>query len=176
MMKRKKGLQSVIFLICCAFLIALDQYTKYLASAHLQTGPFVILEGIFEFHYTINRGAAFGIFQNQIVYFLIVTVLLLFLIGYTLWKMPSEKKYRPMRGILIILTAGALGNMIDRLFLGYVIDFLYFKLINFPIFNVADCYVCIAAFLFFFAMMFYYKDGDFAFLIPARRSRKDDCK
>jgi signal peptidase II len=73
-----------------------------------------------------------------------------------------------MKGILVVLTAGALGNMIDRMFHGYVIDFLYFKLINFPIFNVADCYVCISAFLFFLAIMFYYKDGDFRFLIPGK--------
>lgn len=173
---KKKWTEGAFFLISCVLLIVLDQYTKHLAAARLKTGPFVLWEGVFEFRYTINRGAAFGIFQNQITYFLIVTVLLLLFIGYAFWKMPSDKKYRPMRGILAILTAGALGNMIDRVSLGYVIDFLYFKWINFPIFNVADCYVCIAAFLFFCAMMFYYKDGDFRFLIPARWSKQHDRK
>lgn len=173
---KKKWMQGGLFLVLSALLIGLDQYTKQLAAARLQTGPFVLIEGVFELRYTINRGAAFGIFQNKIAYFLIVTILLLLLIGYTFFKMPPEKKYRPMRGILIVLTAGALGNMIDRICLGYVIDFLYFKLINFPIFNVADCYVCVAAFFLFLAIMFYYKDGDFAFLIPARRSRQNDRK
>ena len=60
-----------------------------------------------------------------------------------------------------MITAGALGNMIDRVAKGYVVDFFYFKLINFPIFNVADIYVTTATALLLIVMCFYYKDEDF---------------
>ena len=172
-LRRRKVGEILISLLLCGILIALDQYSKALASAHLQSGPIPLWEGVFELHYTINRGAAFGIFQNQIPYFLVVTTVLLIFIGYAYWRLPMDRKYRFIKGILVLLTAGAFGNLIDRAVNGYVIDFLYFKLINFPIFNVADCYVCVSAFLFFIAFLFYYKEGDFACLIP-RRWRKTD--
>ncbi|HBA97904.1 MAG TPA: hypothetical protein DCZ23_07340 [Lachnospiraceae bacterium] len=75
-------------------------------------------------------------------------------------KIPFTKKYLPMGMVLILIVAGATGNMIDRIVQGYVIDFLYFELIDFPIFNIADCYVVIAAVLGAFLIMFYYKDED----------------
>ena len=61
-------------------------------------------------------------------------------------RIPDEKKFRPMDGICILFFAGALGNFIDRVFRNYVVDFFYFKLIDFPVFNVADIYVTVAAF------------------------------
>ena len=66
-----------------------------------------------------------------------------------------------MRWILVVLAAGAVGNMIDRIANGYVVDFLYFELINFPVFNVADCYVCVAAVLLIYCLLFRYKEEDF---------------
>lgn len=75
------------------------------------------------------------------------------------------KKYMPLRICSILLIAGAVGNLIDRVRLNYVIDFFYFKLIDFPIFNVADCYVVVACIIFAFLILFYYKeDSDFDFL------------
>ena len=76
-----------------------------------------------------------------------------------------QKKYMPLRICSILLIAGAVGNLIDRVRLNYVIDFFYFKLIDFPIFNVADCYVVVACIIFAFLILFYYKeDSDFDFL------------
>ena len=66
-----------------------------------------------------------------------------------------------MEVLLVLLASGAIGNMADRAIYGYVTDFLYFELIDFPIFNVADCYVVIAAFTAAFYILFYYKDEDF---------------
>lgn len=66
-----------------------------------------------------------------------------------------------MSMLLILLVAGATGNMIDRVINGYVIDFLYFELIDFPIFNIADCYVVVSTIVAAFLIMFYYKDEDF---------------
>ena len=76
--------------------------------------------------------------------------------------MPDDRKYRPLTVCLLLIGAGAVGNMIDRLSQSYVVDFLYFKLINFPIFNVADCYVTIGAFCLVLLVMLYYKDEDMA--------------
>lgn len=64
---------------------------------------------------------------------------------YMMWRMPETPKYRPLAVCLMLVAAGAVGNMIDRMTQNYVVDFLYFRLIDFPVFNVADCYVTIAA-------------------------------
>ena len=69
----------------------------------------------------------------------------------------------PLRITLVLLTAGAIGNMIDRVYHNFVVDFLYFKLINFPIFNVADCYVTIAMGLLIVLILFYYTDEELNF-------------
>lgn len=76
-----------------------------------------------------------------------------------------QKSICLLRICSILLIAGAVGNLIDRVRLNYVIDFFYFKLIDFPIFNVADCYVVVACIIFAFLILFYYKeDSDFDFL------------
>ena len=65
----------------------------------------------------------------------------------------------------ILLAAGAIGNFIDRVRFGYVRDFIYFKIINFPVFNVADCYVTVSVIIFIILILFVYKnEDDFAFL------------
>ena len=72
-----------------------------------------------------------------------------------------ERRFLPLRICAVFVMAGAWGNCIDRITLNYVVDFLYFKLIDFPIFNVADIYVTVAAFAVAILICFYYKDGDF---------------
>ena len=71
-----------------------------------------------------------------------------------------ERKYLPLRACAVLIAAGAVGNFIDRIRLGYVVDFLYFKLIDFPIFNVADIYVTVSTALFIVLLCFYYKEED----------------
>ena len=83
--------------------------------------------------------------------------------------MPLEKKYRYLEFLLIFISAGAVGNMIDRIRMNYVVDFFYFKLINFPIFNVADIYVSVSCVLLAILVIFYYKENDFAFLSRKKR-------
>ena len=72
--------------------------------------------------------------------------------------------------------AGAIGNFLDRLRLQYVIDFLYFELIDFPVFNVADCYVTIACASFAFLVFFYYKESDFEFLEKTKEMSQNASK
>ena len=122
------------------------------------------IENVFCLHYLENHGAAFGIFQNQQLFFLITTAIILAGIGYFSYKLPQDKKYLPLEIISLFVSAGAIGNFIDRLSYGYVIDFLYFELIDFPVFNVADCYVTCSAFFLIILIFFYYKEEDFAFL------------
>ena len=111
-----------------------------------------------------NRGAAFGILQNQQWLFFVITVLAVALLTFAYSKLPDEKKYRPLRFCYVFLCAGAVGNLIDRIFRGYVVDFFYFKPINFPVFNVADIYVTVSMAVLFFLILVYYKEDDFAFL------------
>ncbi len=73
----------------------------------------------------------------------------------------GREKFRLMDGICILFFAGALGNFIDRVFRNYVVDFFYFKLIDFPVFNVADIYVTVAAFAMIILGLFYYKEEDY---------------
>ena len=79
-------------------------------------------------------------------------------IVFVLIKVPTQKKYYSLNILLVMIAAGAVGNMIDRVRYDYVVDFIYLVCIQFPIFNVADCYVTIAAVLLIYALIFRYKD------------------
>ena len=141
--------------------VLLDQFTKYLATIYLKDEPITLIKGVFQLHYLENHGAAFGILQNQQVFFLIMTVFTLLVLGYIYVRMPKEKRFLPLRICMISIVAGAIGNMIDRMRFQYVVDFLYFELIDFPIFNVADIYASVATFVLIILFLFYYKEEDF---------------
>jgi len=146
-------------------LIILDQWTKVLAVSKLMNkDPFIIVDKVFQFRYLENRGAAFGILQNQKWFFIIAGVIILAAIAYVYSKMPVTNKYNLLRFLAILMAAGAIGNMIDRVVKNYVVDFIYFELINFPIFNVADCYVTVSAALLIISILFIYKEEDFKFI------------
>jgi signal peptidase II len=112
-------------------------------------------------HYLENKGAAFGIMQERQILFYVATVVILVVMAVIFWKLPLKKRFLPLYIIVILIFAGALGNFIDRVIQQYVVDFFYFKLINFPIFNVADIYVTGAAIAFIVLLLFYYKEEDF---------------
>lgn len=150
----------IIAIIAIILGVALDQYTKALAVEHLKDGAIPLIDGVFELRYLENRGAAFGMLQNQQTFFLIVAVITLAAMTLIYVRMPHTKKYVPLRICLVSIVAGAIGNMIDRIRLDYVIDFFYFKLINFPIFNVADIYATCASILLILLLIIYYKDED----------------
>lgn len=166
MSNNSKPIKSYITAILgCAILIVFDQFTKYLASAHLKDQPpFIIIKKVFQLQYLENRGAAFGILQNQKVFFIISGILILAIMGYGFIKIPKTKHYIGMRFCIILIVSGAIGNMIDRISQNYVVDFFYFELIDFPIFNMADIYVVIASISLVLLILFFYKDEDFSFL------------
>ncbi|MCC8104285.1 MAG: signal peptidase II [Clostridiales bacterium] len=146
-------------------LLAADQFTKYLAVRYLAGTPGIaLIPGVFELYYLENRGAAFGILNNQQLIFVFIALMISALAVYVYVRLPSEKGYYPLRFVCSLITAGAIGNMIDRLVRGYVIDFLYFSLIDFPVFNIADCYVCVGAGLAVVLLFTIYRSEEFLFL------------
>lgn len=168
-MKNKKKLRKIRILILdilvMAVLIVLDQFTKYLAVIHLKDKPaYKIINGVLEFNYLENRGAAFGMLENQIVFFIFVEVIVLSVIAYILYRTPDHKKYNRMHMMLTLIAAGAIGNMIDRIRLDYVVDFIYIVLINFPIFNLADIYVTFSTVILVLTLLFFYKEEDLYFI------------
>ncbi|MBO5371784.1 MAG: signal peptidase II [Lachnospiraceae bacterium] len=157
----KKTLHIFVGFIITVLLILFDQFTKRLAVIHLKDAANIeLIPGVFELSYLENRGAAFGIFQGQKTFFIILTSILLILLVYLYVKIIDEKRYNMLRVIIIVLVAGAIGNFIDRCAHEYVIDFFYFSLIDFPIFNVADIYIVAAVALLMILICFYYKEED----------------
>lgn len=153
--------------------IGLDQWTKLLAVKHLMNqSAHNIWTGVFELLYSENRGAAFGMLQGKQFFFLLVALVVLSAALFAVVRMPANKKYMPLHLIAMFLSAGAVGNMIDRFTRGYVVDFLYFRLINFPIFNVADCYVTISMFFFIILFFFYYKEEDLSCLSIGKKEAR----
>lgn len=155
----------VILLVSSAVLVLADQLTKIMAVDKLKDkDAFVIIEGVFEFYYLENTGTAWGLFDGARYVFLILTVIILLAIVFIVLKMPYTKKYMPLHILTVLISAGAVGNFIDRLLYGYVRDFIYFKLIDFPVFNMADIYVTVSMFALAFLILFKYDEEDFNFL------------
>lgn len=163
--KKTKISYAVILLIGAIILTFFDQWTKALAVQHLKyQTSIVLIPGVFELQYLENTGAAFGILSNQQWFFYIMTVLMVTAIIWLYFKLPMTRYFRPIHMVLIFIVAGAIGNFIDRVVNQYVIDFFYFSLIDFPIFNVADIYVTVSVALLFVLILFRYKEEDFDFL------------
>lgn len=173
-MNTKPIIKSVtIAVISAALLIAIDQITKYFAALYLkEQGPIDLIPGVFQLQYLENKGAAFGLLEGQKVLFVIATFFFLIVLGYCFYKIPFEKRFLPLRILTITLTAGALGNMIDRIWHNYVIDFFYFELINFAIFNVADIYITVSTVIVFILLLFYYKDEDLNRIFPKKGKKE----
>lgn len=158
-------------LIGVLILVAIDQWTKYMVLLHLKpVGSIPLIDGVLSFTYHENRGAVWGIMQGQIPVLIITTLVILTGVLWIYTRIPEEKKYIWLRLVSILVISGAIGNFIDRAFRRYVVDFIYFELINFPIFNVADMYVVIAAALLILLVLFIYKeDSDFDFMQIKKR-------
>ena len=174
------------------FLVFLDQITKYLAVVYLKNKPAIpLIKDVFELQYLENTSAAFGmdpikllhnlfhfsVFENnpqlylniRMGFFYLLTILIIIILCYVYKKIPHTNRYLFMDYVLLFFIAGAIGNLIDRMSNQYVIDFLYFKLIDFPIFNVADIYVTCAAFAMIGLGLFYYKDEDIEVIFPSKK-------
>ncbi len=155
-------MKSILFV---ALLVLLDQGTKLLTVLKLKGNPpLTILNGIFELTYVENTGVAFGILANKQygpILLSVFTIIIFLLILYFWYKLPLTRKYNAIRFILLFLIAGALGNLIDRIRLGYVIDMLHFYWFEFPVFNLADTFVVTGSLVLILLVMTKYKDLEF---------------
>nr|WP_272879138.1 signal peptidase II [Clostridium sp. Cult2] len=128
----------------------MDQVTKFAAVKYLKgKGPYIIIENFFQLCYVENLGAAFGILQNKKIFFVIVTSIVIICIVFFLVK-NSHNINQLLKIGLVMLLGGAIGNLIDRIRLGYVVDFISFKLgkgYDFPVFNIADIFIVSGTFL-----------------------------
>lgn len=124
--------------------IILDQLSKWLVVKFLKPiDDLPLWDGVFHFNYHENTGAAFGMFSDARWVFMVISTVAI--IGLSLYVF-FGRVTNTLSGISIcLIISGGIANMIDRIALGYVVDFLYFKLINFAIFNVADSFVCVGA-------------------------------
>lgn len=142
--------------VVTTLLLALDQFTKWLVVSSLALYeawmPIPALARIFVIRYVTNTGVAFGLFQNGSVVFVVVSFIVSAIILYYYFKLPDGKW--PVRLSLSLQLAGAVGNLIDRLRLGYVVDFLDFHF--WPVFNVAD--TCIVCGVILLAIILWYED------------------
>ena len=172
MNNKKRAFCLLFYIIGIEVLTELDQITKVLAESKLMGKPdFKVIGDAFVFSYLRNEGAAWGMLSGKINLFLIFTVIVVLLVTYVIINLPVTKKYVPLLITCTLLVSGAAGNFIDRVRFGYVRDFIYFKLINFPVFNVADCYVTVSVVLLIILILFVYKEDDFNFL---KISKKGD--
>ncbi|MBE6763601.1 MAG: signal peptidase II [Ruminococcaceae bacterium] len=145
-------------LLITAGLVAIDQLTKWLAVLFLENSdPVTLIEGVFSLTYTENFGAAWSMFEGQ--QWLLIGVTSVMLLGMLAVLLSGRFRLHRMAtvgGILVV--AGGIGNLIDRVFRGSVVDFLQTDFMDFPIFNVADCFVVIGAILLFIYFVFFYSD------------------
>lgn len=167
---KKRLLIDFVLLVLAGVLIWFDQFTKGLVMTHLTDGKqIVVWEGVFKIVSHRNTGAVWGILSNKTDLLSIVTcIILLAVLGLFFLIKWEHKRLRAMKLITVFVIAGAVGNLIDRIKLKYVVDFLYFELIDFPVFNVADCYITVSMILILILVIFYYKDEDFNLIWPKR--------
>lgn len=138
-----------------ALLVGLDQFVKYLAVTYLQGAPAIRLwPNVFHLTYVENRGAAFGMMQGKQMFFVVITLIVLLGIFWYWKQIPNNNTGKWMKVALVLIVSGALGNLIDRIVLDYVVDMFYFILIDFPVFNVADICVVVGVCLMFPVILF----------------------
>ncbi|MDY5727050.1 MAG: signal peptidase II [Erysipelotrichaceae bacterium] len=149
---------SILFVI---LLVVLDQASKIYLTLVNKTSPIdlEVIRGFFRITYTCNDGAAFSILKGKRVFFIIMTIIVVFLIAYYLLK---NKVYWVEKYSLLLIISGAVGNLIDRIMYGYVIDFLDFIIFgyDFPVFNIADSFITIGAIGLIISILFLNKEGE----------------
>ena len=158
---KKKIKIYIIPILCIGLLVALDQITKFIVRtsfALYESHP--LIKNVFHLTYIQNTGIAWGMFKNGRTIFLILTILVLLICACFYAKIPESKRFTPIRVCLVILVSGAIGNMIDRMSLHYVVDFFDFRLIHFPVFNVADIYVVVSMIVLILLCAFFYHDHE----------------
>ncbi len=144
-----------MYFIIIISIIVLDQWTKYLAETNLKPiTTYPIIENVFHLTYRRNTGAAFSIFRDRQSFLIILTsIVIVILIVYFISLLKNEKLVL-LRLPLAFIIGGAIGNLIDRIRLNYVVDFFDFNLINFAVFNIADIFIVVGSIIFGYVVIF----------------------
>ncbi|MCR4840377.1 MAG: signal peptidase II [Lachnospiraceae bacterium] len=161
-MKNKK--KYLIFIIITVVGIILDRITKIIAIDRLSDKSKVLIKDVLELRLLYNTGAAWSFMHDNTWFLTLFSILLSVILIVFIIKIPDKPHMTSLVVLLSFIVSGAIGNMIDRIAMGKVTDFIYFKLINFPIFNVADIWVSCSTAVLVLLIIFYYKDEDFEWL------------
>lgn len=149
----------MIELIIIILGIGLDQACKLWASGGALAETMEVIPGIINFRYVENTGMAFGMLGDMTIVLTILSGVVSLLIIYAL-IFQRKKMSLGLRIMLAFVLAGAVGNLIDRIFLGYVVDFIEFDFVNFAVFNVADCYLTLSVIALVAYLLFYYEKDE----------------
>ena len=177
-MTKKGGAIIVVSLLLSAVLIYLDQLSKTFMKAYLLSeGPQTVIPKVLGFYYVENTGAAFNLLDQQRGIFLVIAFLCVVfcLYGFVKTALNKDKEANGslwiLRIFLILILSGAVGNAIDRWINGYVVDFIRVLFIDFPVFNLADCYVVVGCF--FLVLTGLFRKGTFDDIERSLFSRHD---
>jgi len=141
----------MLVILIIGFILLLDQSTKFLAQQALSLGQsFPLIKGFLHLSLVHNTGAAFGIFKNQTILFVLISLFAVIFLALFYRKISGGNMLLKLASALVL--AGALGNLIDRLRFGYVIDFVDFRI--WPVFNVADSCITIGTCIFAYILLF----------------------
>lgn len=141
-----------------AVLVGLDQLTKWLVTVYLKDRPDItVIPGVLDFSYETNTGAAWSILSGERWFLVVLTgimivALLIFVLSGKL------RRYTMFNISATLIIAGGIGNLIDRLVQGYVVDFIKTTFMSFPVFNVADCFVVVGSILLLIFFLFFYEE------------------
>ncbi len=149
-----------MILAITAVLVGLDQLTKWLAVMYLRNKEAVtVIPRVLELSYEENTGAAFSILSGERWFLIVVTLIIMVALAAFL-LFGRFRRYKLFNVSATLILAGGVGNLIDRLVQGYVVDFLQVTFMNFPVFNVADCLVVVGSVLLLIFFCFVYEDKE----------------
>lgn len=149
----------IIPIILAVVLFIIDQATKYIALTKLKPiGNITFIKGFMDFTFVENRGAAFGILDGKVWLLLVMAAVICIVIIAAMLRMPNTREYKWLKWSLMLILAGAVGNVADRLIRGYVVDFFEFTFITWPVFNMADIYVVVGTIAMAVLVLFVIKD------------------
>ncbi len=143
---------TALAIILIIILVAVDQLTKlYALNVVKPAGMITVIDHFYYFVYVENRGAAFGMLQNKQWFFIIITLLIFGVFAYILYNYKIEGKL--FFAAFVLVAGGGIGNLIDRVFRGYVVDFLQFSFFS-PVCNLADYFITVGAVLLVISVLF----------------------
>ncbi len=149
---------AILAVAIISALAAVDQIIKHFVFTGLQGNPDItLIPNVLYLRYSENTGAAFGIFQDGTVFLSIISAVIVVVGFYFIFSKKFINKF--VYSTIILIIAGGLGNLIDRVFRGFVVDYIYFSPINFPVFNFADMLITIGEIMLLVYIIFFFKEG-----------------